>query len=543
MKKSSRIIFVSMVLTCLVCPSLQAGEIGPNLRASLQGLNPGDEIAVIITLTDQVDVKSFRGENKRQRRTALNRALRDQADRSQRGLWKFFRQKRARKIIPLWIFNGMAVTLRAATINELAARPEVQSIQLDGTVTLPVPSLAVESTPEWNLEAIKAPTLWTLGYTGTGVVVANMDTGVDADHPDLAAGYRGGSNSWYDPNGQHATPYDYLGHGTQTMGLMVGGNAGGTFIGVAPDARWIAVKLFDDAGNASYSAIHLGCQWLLDPDGDPATDDLPDVVNSSWGFEDNFGQCISEFQPDIQALKAAGIALVFSAGNQGPDSHTSVSPANYPESIAVGSVDEFLDIASSSSRGPSACDGSIYPELVAPGVSVRSSDLTYGGVFPNSYAVVSGTSFAAPHVSGAMALLLSVNPQLTVDELEMLLTQSATDLGIPGWDNDFGKGLLDVAAANNLLPITDTNLNGIEDGWELHFFGDLTTATAGSDFDRDYYTDLQEYLNWRNEELDPGGQPYDPTVENAAGGSGYEKPTILWLTLPAILNSAANPLP
>jgi hypothetical protein len=100
-----------------------------------------------------------------------------------------------------------------------------------------------------------------------------------------------------------------------------------------------------------------------------------------------------------------------------------------------------------------------------------------------------------------------------------------------------------VAAANNLLPITDTNLNGIEDGWELHFFGDLTTATAGSDFDRDYYTDLQEYLNWRNEELDPGGQPYDPTVENAAGGSGYEKPTILWLTLPALLNSAANPLP
>ena len=532
-----------MVLTCLVCSPLQAGEIGPNLRASLQGLNPGDEIAVIITLIDQVDVKSFRGENKRQRRAALNRALRDQADRSQRGLWKFFRQKRARKIIPLWIFNGMAVTLRAAIINELAARPEVQSIQLDGTVTLPVPSLAVESTPEWNLEAIKAPTLWTLGYTGTGVVVANMDTGVDADHPDLAAGYRGGSNSWYDPNGQHATPYDYLGHGTQTMGLMVGGNAGGTFIGVAPDARWIAVKLFDDAGNASYSAIHLGYQWLLDPDGDPTTDDLPDVVNSSWGFEDNFGQCIPEFQPDIQALKAAGIALVFSAGNQGPNSHTSVSPANYPESIAVGSVDEFLDIATSSSRGPSACDGSIYPELVAPGVSVRSSDLTYGGVFPNSYAVVSGTSFAAPHVSGAMALLLSVNPQLTVDELETLLTQSATDLGIPGWDNDFGKGLLDVAAANNLLPITDTNLNGIEDGWELHFFGDLTTATAGSDFDRDYYTDLQEYLNWRNEELDPGGHPYDPTVENAAGGSGYEKPSILWLTLPAILNSAANRLP
>jgi bacillopeptidase F len=102
-----------------------------------------------------------------------------------------------------------------------------------------------------------------------------MDTGVDYLHPDLADKWRGGANSWYDPNGEHATPYDANGHGTGVMGILVGGTAGGTAIGVAPGAQWIAVKLFDDTGEASESDIHLGLQWFLDPDGNPDTDDVP----------------------------------------------------------------------------------------------------------------------------------------------------------------------------------------------------------------------------------------------------------------------------
>jgi len=547
MKKTVRIILFSIVLIFSVSSS-QAGVIGQSLESSLQGLNPEDEIAVILTLADQLDVKSFKGKNKSLRRSRLNRALRDKADKSQKGLKKFLKEKKARKIKSFWIFNGMAAAIRADIVDELAQRPEVQSIQLDAVVSLPAPTLAAAGTPEWNIDAIKAPMLWELGYTGTGVVVANMDTGVDVLHPDLAASYRNDPNSWLDLVSGSPTPIDpdppgsiFGGHGTKTMGVMVGGDAGGTSIGVAPGAQWIAVRVFDSDGNATYTAIHSGYQWLLDPDGNPDTDDLPDVVNNSWGIVDPpevVGSCITEFQTDIQALKAAGVAMVFSAGNQGPNSHTSVSPANNPESLAVGSVGQSMVISDFSSRGPSGCGGDIFPELVAPGDNVRTTDVSLGG-FPN-YVPTSGTSIAAPHVSGAIALLLSVNPQLTVGDLETLLTDSATDLGIAGWDNDYGKGLLDVEAANNLI---DNNFNSIADGWELHFFGDLSTATATSDSDHDYYTDLHEYLNWRNEELDTEGQPYDPTVRNAPGGTGYDKPSILWLTLPAILNSATSQLP
>ena len=199
-----------------------------------------------------------------------------------------------------------------------------------------------------------------------------MDTGVDINHSDLLSRWRGGVNSWYDPNGEHNTPSDLNGHGTQSMGIMVGGSAGGSAIGVAPDATWIAAKIFNDAGEASLSSIHQGFQWLLDPDSDPLTDDAPDVVNNSWTLQ-NVNGCDNEFAADISALRASSIMVIFSAGNYGPSPMTSVSPANNAEGFAVGAVDSTMTIANFSSRGPS-CDGSLYPEVVAPGVNIKTSD-------------------------------------------------------------------------------------------------------------------------------------------------------------------------
>jgi bacillopeptidase F len=204
---------------------------------------------------------------------------------------------------------------------------------------------------------------------------------------------------------------------------------------------------------ARQSEIHLGFQWLLDPDGNPNTPDTPDVVSNSWGFEEDFNTCNLEFAEDILALRQAGIAVVFSAGNvfQPPPTPTSISPANNPGALAVGSTNSFDRIATESSRGPSACGGGIYPHLVAPGVGVSTADLSWGGLDPYPYTTVFGSSFAAPQAAGVLALLLSAFPEASVEALEQSLFNSARDLGLPGPDNTYGYGLVDALRAYQSL--------------------------------------------------------------------------------------------
>ncbi|MFZ5998471.1 MAG: S8 family serine peptidase [Nitrospirota bacterium] len=451
-----RLIIITAVLIIALMGAfaeLQAGVIEPALEKRLQSLGPNDLIPVIITLSDKADIASINDKDRSARRHKLVKALREQENSRTHKVIKTFlkdkeKAKKAKNFRSLWIINGMAVTLKAGVISQLEKLPGIESITMDYFIQAPVVSTTMTATPEWNLTAVKAAELWSLGFTGQGVVVASMDTGVDLTHPDLADRWRGGSNSWYDPHGQYPAPFDNDGHGTATMGIMVGGSAGGTQIGLAPDAKWIAVKIFDDAGNARLSDIHAGFQWLLDPDHNPATDDAPDVVNNSWG-DVTANVCYRDFQADIQVLKKAEIAVVFAAGNSGPASSTSVDPANNPGSFAVGATDQNDVIAYFSSRGPSACDGSIFPHVVAPGVGIWSADLTKWG--EPYYWYWDGTSFSAPHVSGTMALLRSAFPNATVNEMEIAIKYSAHDLGTTGPDNTYGYGLLDTVGAYNAL--------------------------------------------------------------------------------------------
>ncbi|MGC9347852.1 MAG: S8 family serine peptidase, partial [Anaerolineae bacterium] len=304
------------------------------------------------------------------------------------------------------------------------------------------PSSKGDRTAE-NIELLGVPALWELGLTGEGIVVATMDTGVDETHPDLAERWRGGSSSWFDPYGEHPTdPTDLNGHGTWVTGIMVAGDKSGTTLGVAPDARWIGVKIFPDRASPTRSAIHAGYQWLLDPDGDPTTADAPHVVVNAWSIA--AVECDLEFQPDLSALRAIGILPVFAAGNYGPTEDTDVSPANNPAAFAVGATDNDDQIYLYSSRGPSTCgeqEATIYPEIVAPGVDITTTGRSA------SYITESGTSFAAPHVAGALALLLSAYPELSAEKQAALLTAKARDLGEPGADDVFGYGRLDAHAA------------------------------------------------------------------------------------------------
>jgi serine protease AprX len=457
-------------------PFSWAQVVEPELQILIDDLEPEDKVPVIVRFTQKADLEQFRNQNRGRLRAEMVTALKARASASQKAIQHILASPGVTRKVSLWAINGHAITANAEVIRSLARNPNVESIYLDAVITAPPVAAGTLATAEWNLTAIRAPELWSLGHAGAGIVVAGMDSGVDLVHQDLAPSYRGGSNSWFDPNSEHATPYDRMGHGTQSMGLIVGGSAGGTSIGVAPDAQWIAVKIFDDSGTASLSAIHQGFQWTLDPDGNPNTDDAADVVNNSWSLG-NVGGCDLEFEQDIQTLKAARIAVVFAGGNYGPTDSTSVSPANNPSGFAVGAVDDLTLIDSLSSSGPSACDGTVYPEVAAPGISVWTADLTFGA-FPDSYAFASGTSFAAPHVAGAMALLLGAHPDATVAELEQALTETAIDSGISGADNDYGYGRIDVVAAEDWLanPPTQTCTDADADG----FFAEVD---CGSELD------------------------------------------------------------
>jgi len=427
-------------------------KIDPALQESLNRLQADEPATVIVTLRQRADLSRINGNNRRERRRNLVRALKLTASSTQGPLRRLLQtrrnQGRVQKFESLWITNGFSVTTTTAVIDELAQNPYVLSITPDDLEIVPA-----FATPEINITNINAPALWNMGYTGQGIVVANMDSGVDVNHPELSTRWRGGANSWFDPYGQHpTTPTDLNGHGTWTMGTMVGGDAGGTTVGVAPDAQWIAVKIFNDSGGSTATAIHQGFQWLLDPDGNPDTDDAPDVVNNSWTLATS--GCNLDFEPDLQSLRAAGILPVFAAGNYGPFSNTSRSPANNPSAFPVGNLnDNNTNIYSTSSRGPSSCSGwtGPYPKIVAPGVTIRTTDL-FGGYYNPT-----GTSLAGPHVAGGLALLLSAYPDLTAAEQENALINSAVDLGtIVGPDNTFGYGRLDLLAAFNSLGTSPT---------------------------------------------------------------------------------------
>ncbi len=409
-------------------------------------------VRFIVRLTEQADLSEPPGQvGVLARRQRIVSALQTTADRTQAGIRTFLAQEQAQgrvaNVHPFWIFNGLALTGGRQTAFDLAARPEVALLLADHQRRLPddVDSAvrAQSSDVEWNIARIRAPLVWeALGIDGTGVVVANLDSGVDWRHPALQSRYRGYDphgaahqhvGNWFDATGEGAVyPVDGSGHGTHTMGTMVGGEG----LGVAPGARGIAARAF--RGGIGYDSwIHAAFEWLLAPEGDPAL--APDVINNSWS--NNFGSN-EVFRDDVRALRQAGILAVFSAGNNGPDGRTVGSPASYPEALAVGATDSDDEIATFSSRGPSPWS-EVKPEVSAPGVGVRS--LWPGG----SYGTKQGTSMAAPHVAGVLALMLQADASLTVTDAEGILTSTAVPL--PSTDavpnNDYGWGRVDAYGA------------------------------------------------------------------------------------------------
>ncbi len=358
--------------------------------------------------------------------------------------------RRVSSLKPLWIANAVAATLEPQLLAELAARPDVRLVVLDRSLPLeawhPAGSsagpLPAAGNVQWNVRAVRADDVWRVfGIDGQGMTVAILDTGVDGHHPSLRTRYRGYAsqgflnlgNWWCDREDPLCGfgglyPVDSIGHGTHVAGTAVGGEG----IGVAPGARWIAARVCGDA-TCQLSWIIGGLQWLLAPGG--REDMRPDVVNISLGNDDSDGSLV--LKDSIDALTAAGVIVVASAGNR---SGMVTEPAVYPNVIAVGAVDQSLRRWPLSGYGQTPWQES-KPDLMAPGVAITSA--VPGGGF----GLKIGTSMAAPHVSGVIALLKQAKPDLTPAAAASILRRTATAVGPRQPDNRNGWGLVNAYAA------------------------------------------------------------------------------------------------
>ncbi len=354
---------------------------------------------------------------------------------------------------PFWIVNAIWARVDSATLEQLAALPEVRRINANPTLRQQLPpalptASRVPNAIEWGVQRVGAPALWARGIRGQGVVVAGQDTGYQWDHPALRSAYRGWNGSvadhnyhWHDAihaliNGgsnvcglDSTAPCDDDGHGSHTMGSMVGDDGAANQIGVAPAARWIGCRNMENGDGTP--ATYLEClQWFLAPTdlagNNPDPGRAPHVINNSWGCPPSEGcTTVGILEEAVDNLRTAGILVVVSAGNSGSGCGSiNTAPGPYPSSFTVGASDSNDLIAGFSSRGPATVDGVSFilkPDISGPGVSIRSS--VRGG----SYGTKNGTSMAGPHVAGAAALLMSAEPRLrgNPEAVEALLRASA----------------------------------------------------------------------------------------------------------------------
>lgn len=432
------------------------------------------------------------------RRAAIYAALTAHAQRTQAPLRAWLDARgidyRAHYLVNMLEVRGDLALAQALAqqpgVDRLVRNPQVSGLQ--GVTTAPrfawrtlatLPRHPNAASLPWGLTYTNADDVWELGIRGQNIVVAGQDTGVNWDHPALLSAYRGWDTAmltathtynWFDAWGRSPTldpacpndaqiPCDDNGHGTHTLGTVVGDatSMGDAVIGMAPDATWMACRNMR-AGVGTPASYTTCFEFFLAPypqGGDPMTDGRPElaphVINNSWGCPPSEGCDADSLRQVVETMRAAGVFVVASAGNGGPGCATVNTPIGMHDAVtSVGAHASDGAIASFSSRGPVTVDGSgrLKPDLSAPGVGVWS-------VLPNQrMGTLSGTSMAAPHVAGAVALLWSIDPVLIgqVEATEQILLSSATTApvsdctgtGTPQSPNPvYGAGRLDVLKA------------------------------------------------------------------------------------------------
>lgn len=408
-------------------------------------------------------------------------ALQETAQRSQKSV-RAALDSQGIKYQSFWIDNIIVVEESSADmVNSLMSFPEIEALRTRRNPVLFTPD---ERSPapepngiESNLTHIHADDVWGLGYTGEGIVVANIDTGVRYTHQALINQYRGNlgggsynhNYNWWDPYLHSTTPSDSDDHGSHTMGTMIGDDGGSNQIGMAPGAEWIACKSFS-GGDVDAQLLECG-EFMLAPwdltGSNPNPNKRPNVINNSWGdcersYDDGW------YADVIDSWLAAGIYPVFSNGNasnchysEPPGLNTVGNPARYGNVTGVGATGRNNgEYATYSNWGPTDNADTVNPrgyptlkpQVVAPGTNrsaYKTSDTSYGSM--------SGTSMAAPHVAGLIALMWSAAPCLVGDyaTTETIIEETANpipyDDGTGGGahtpNNATGWGEIDALAA------------------------------------------------------------------------------------------------
>ncbi len=488
-------------------PSVWAAEFSPTLEEELRQAGAKDMVSAIVILESPIDIQALddqlhmRQATKAERNKEVLDALQYNANQTQPAFRAEFddaiKRGEMAGYTPYWIENLFVIQATREFIEALRDRgdvkyvtenfraeliepiryPEKEGVDHSGrnpldTMTLP-PGVQAMGAYRVNTE---------LGITGVGVLVGNCDTGVLGTHAALQSRWRGNFAPWYhcwkdDLGTGTQTPNDGYGHGTHVMGTMAGRAIVGAdtqWIGCAPDARWIATNAINQGVGAPFdNDVISDYQWFANPDSNNGTtDDVPDVVQNSWGVFTGLGyvQCFDYWNTVVTNCEAAGVVVTWSAGNEGTSGLRSpaIYQLNPTQIFSVGAVDASsypttpYPAAGFTSQGPTPCTpnpGSIKPEIAAPGVNVYSSWNN------GAYNTISGTSMAGPHVAGCVALMRQACPNCDPTTIKTALMNTAIDAGYPpaGEDNVFGAGFIDcynaVLAVSNLGHLVGTVLD------------------------------------------------------------------------------------
>jgi len=336
----------------------------------------------------------------------------------------------------------------AQLIYTLANLPNVVMIELQPHI-YPHLDTSVRAIKARNSPIYSPNTAWELGYTGKNITVAVLDTGVDDEHEFL----RGKFVAGFDCSGSvsHVTnPDDRDGHGTHVASIIMGtGGTTGKYVGVAPDAKLVDVKILSERGVNLGDQLIRGIDWVIDNKEKYNIS----IINLSVGSDIEDSDGTSAISQAANQAVENGIVVVAAAGNEGPNSQTLMAPSVADDVICVTALDDRNTInrnddviAEYSSRGPRG-DGAKKPDVCAPGKNIVGAKAAETGQATNEIIAMSGTSMAAPHVAGLAALILEANPELSPLQVKEIILETAEDKGPEGWDPNYGWGEIDAYKA------------------------------------------------------------------------------------------------